>query len=203
MKKLCLILFICLVVFLPGCTSPAQDTTPPTQETTLPTPIQWTPVYNDHSVCGVQVQSMLPEGATKRDLTAAEIATIVPESLLSQGEIYGYVYFLEDGSLYYLALRLEAEGRYATVLLGNDVGRGGCCISVAQENYAQQLCQCGNVEYALFRDDILIGVGKLNGIPMLVRMDRDPEQDQPIFENILENFARYQGTSLSLSELKP
>ena len=200
MKKLCSILFLCLALLLPGCTLPEQETTPPEQETTLPAPIQWTPVYNDHPVCGVQVQSMLPEGVTKRDLTAAEIASIVPESLGSQGEIYGYVYFQQDGSLYYLALRLEAEGRYATVLLGNDVGRGGCCISVAQENYAQQLCQCGNVEYALFRDDILIGVGRLHGI---VRMDRDPEQDQPIFERILENFARYQGTSLSLSELKP
>lgn len=167
MKKLCSILFLCLVLLLPGCTPPEQETTPPEQETTLPAPIQWTPVYNEHPVCGVQVQSMLPEGVTKRDLTAAEIASIVPESLGSQGEIYGYVYFQQDGSLYYLALRLEAEGRYATVLLGNDVGRGGCCISVAQENYAQQLCQCGNVEYALFRDDILIGVGRLNGIPCL------------------------------------
>ena len=203
MKKLCLTLFLCLVLLLPGCTPPEQETTPPTQETTLPTPLQWTPVYNDHPVCGLQLHLMLPEGVMKRDLTAEEIAFIVPESLRSQGEIYGYVYFLEDGSFYYLALRLEAEGRYATVLMGNDIGRGGCCVSVAQENYAEQLCQCGNVEYALFRDTLLIGVGRLNGIPMLVRMDRDPELDQPIFERILENFARYQGTSLSLSELTP
>lgn len=89
-------------------------------------------------------------------------------------------------------------------MMGTDVGRAGCCFSVAQKNYAQKLCQCGSVEYALFHDSsLLIGVGSLNGIPMLVRMDRDPEQDRPVFENILENFARYQGTSLSLSELKP
>ena len=40
----------------------------------------------------------------------------------------------------------------------------------AQNNPSSSEVRCGNVEYALFRDDtILIGVGRLNDIPMLVR----------------------------------
>lgn len=85
MKKMIAVIFLCLVMLLSGCTVPAQETVPSTQETTLPATILWTPVYNDHSVCGLQISMMLPKGSTKRDLTEAEIAAVVPASLLAGG----------------------------------------------------------------------------------------------------------------------
>ena len=194
-KRLLFVCLICLCIFLCAC------------EASEPKPISWEPVYNTHDICGVQASRMLPEGTTKRDLTEAEIAGIVPETLLVGGKITGTAYFKPDKELYYMALQMQQGEYVASVLLG-DISWGGCCMSVTFDGYAKRTCFCDTTEYALFRRDnkcgLLIGHGKVNGIPLLVRMEADdPGEIQPVFENILENFVRYKQDSLNVSWLKP
>lgn len=174
------------------------------------TPIAWKPIYNDHQICGLQANRALPEGTTKRELTDREIASIVPASLLSQMETTGYVFFLADESLYYMSLQMKQGEHTASVLLGNDISWGGCCLSVAQEWYAEETCNCGDVTYALFQrtkvpsSEMLLGHGRINDVPILVRMHSDDLAEiQPAFENILETFARYKASDLSFASIKP
>ena len=94
-----------------------------------------------------------------------------------------------------MVLQMTQGENYASVILGNDVSWGGCCMSVTFEGYAEKTCSCGSVEYALFRKnaypngDMLLGHGEVNGVGLLVRMHGgDADEIQPIFENILENF---------------
>ena len=195
MKRLFFAFLICLCIFLCGC------------EVSEPQPISWEPVYNVHDFCGLQASRMLPEGTTKRDLTEAEIAGIVPDTLFAGGKITGRAYFKPDKDLYYMALNIQQGEYIASVLIG-DISWGGCCMSVTIDGYAKQTCFCDSTEYALFRRDnkngLLIGHGKVNGILLLVRMEADdPDEIQPVFENILENFVRYKQYSLNVSYLKP
>ena len=197
MKKSLLFVFLfCLCVLMCAC------------EASKAKSISWKPVYNAHDVCGMQASRALPEGITKREMTKEEVASVVPASLLADSEIAGVILFKSDQSLYYMSLQM-VQGEYtASILLGEDVSWGGCCMSVAYDGYAEATCRCGETEYALFRDEgaipMLLGCGKINDIPILVRMHADDlEEIQPMFETILENFARYQQKSLDISGLKP
>ncbi len=203
MKKVIVFVVVLSLCFcLAACNAPREEAEKQ--------PIEWTPVYNEHNTCGLQANMSHPEGTTKRELTEAEIASVVPASLCSEMEIDGYVYFLADKSLYYMVLQMTQGETTVTVHLGEDVRWGGCCISVADLGYAKETCHCGGVEYALYRDverpqnGMLLGCGKLNETPFLVRMKvRELSQEQPVFEHILEVFARYKADSLNLEPIKP
>ena len=200
MKKL-MVCFLLLSVSLCFFACKVQEATPVSKE-----PITWTPIYNDHE-CGVQASRSLPEGVTERKLTENEIKTVVPEALLSKTE--GTAYFFPDGSVYYLCMHIQLGEEYASVCLGRGFDWGGCCLSITNDGAAEKTSLCGNVEYSLFRQerpgsDMLLGTGRLNGIPILVRIDTNMISQQTAeFENILELFARYEGDTLSFSDIKP
>ena len=202
-----LAVLLSVMLLLPACGSAKKETR--VERKTEPKDyLAWTPVYNDHQKCGVQINRPSPEGMWKETMTEAELRSVVPEEILASFDTTGTSYFKKDNTIYNLVIKMPLQEGTAVLVLGNDVNRGACCYSVGFGGGGEK-SKCGTLEYAIFRrlsgeTTTLEAFSKIAGIPFLLRVDtKTPENNKIVFERILEAFARTKADTLTLSEIKP
>ena len=194
---------LAVLMLLPGCNS--SKTTDKKAETVER--ITWEPVYNDHQ-CGLQANQTRAEGLRQETMTEEEIKSIVPAELLNSFKTTGTASFKSGNTVYDVSLQMRLQGGNALIVLGNDVNSGACCLSIGFGG-TETKSKCGELEYSIFRQItkdgmILEAFSKINGIPMLVRLDtKNAQNDKLVFERILESFARTKAGELTLSGIKP
>ena len=169
--------------------------------------ITWEPVYNDHQ-CGLQANRTEVAGLRHEPMSEEDVQSVMPADLLSSFKTTGTAAFKEGNTVYNVLLQMRLQEGTATILLGNDVNGGACCLSIGFGG-TETKSKCGELEYSIFRQItkdgmILEAFSKINGIPFLLRIDtKNAQNNKIVFERILEAFARTKADTLTLSGIKP
>lgn len=180
----CLLLLLCVCVLL-SMTACSKS------------PRMWTPVYNAHQ-CRVFVSRAFPI-AYEEDLTPEDIASLLPAKQLPFDVFRGSADFMEDRSVYHIALYIGSKEAYTVLSLGPAATMLNACCDFRDTG---EKSRCGNVEYTLFKsDDRLMAEAVINDTLMFARTYG--EVDKQDFEAILECLSWYSGGKPNLAKITP
>ena len=182
MKKLCVILL--LVILLTGCSNVQES-----EGSAAITEREWTPIYNSH-VCGLQVSWIDTKCAYSEELTAGQIALLLPKKELKNPDVTGVAFFKENDTVLRVILYLRRTDTEISIVMGEDAECFACCWSLEED---AKTSACGDVSYMIYesRRDLLART-TINNLPVFIRLySENPQQNKAYFEEILECFSWY------------
>ena len=182
MKRLCVILL--LAILLTGCSNVQES-----EGSAAITEREWTPIYNSH-VCGLQVSWIDTKCAYSEELTAEQIALLLPEKELKNTDISAIADFKEDDTVVRVILHLKRADTEISIVMGEDAERYACCWSLEED---AKPSACGDVSYVIYESRLnLLARTTINDLPVYIRLySENAQQNKAFFEEILECFSWY------------
>lgn len=182
MKKLCVILL--LAILLTGCSNVQES-----EGSAAITEREWTPIYNSH-VCGLQVSWIDTKCAYSEELTAEQIALLLPKKELKNTDVSAMADFKEDDTVVRVILHLKRADTEISIVMGDDAERSACCWSLEED---AKPSACGDVSYVIYESRLnLLARTTINDLPVYIRLySENAQQNKAFFEEILECFSWY------------